>query len=237
MSKFLLNLLVQISKSLVNSKIQFLIQKFLFFAFGPADLAAHSALAQPAPLASLLWRAKFILASPASPRVDGVFAEVRFPIWFAPSELAASFSSLCQVSLGCQFRLPPLPADHCHLFSSPPATPRHPTSNLEMPGEVFTPRLDPPPLISPLNPSTSRPTINGIKAITADRFPLLHPGVPLPSHYKRVRSSPRPSPHSPRPQLLASKSATSTPSSASSTDRSPLSPSRVRPSAAPSCNR
>jgi hypothetical protein len=43
MSKFLLNLLVQISKALVNSKIQFLIQKFLFFAFGPADHAAHSA--------------------------------------------------------------------------------------------------------------------------------------------------------------------------------------------------
>jgi hypothetical protein len=43
MSKLLLNLLVQITKTLVNSKIQFLIQKSLFFAFGPADLAAHSA--------------------------------------------------------------------------------------------------------------------------------------------------------------------------------------------------
>jgi hypothetical protein len=43
MSKFLLNLLVQISKALVNSKIQFLVQNFLFFAFSPADLAAHSA--------------------------------------------------------------------------------------------------------------------------------------------------------------------------------------------------
>jgi hypothetical protein len=37
MSKSLLNLLVQISKALVNSKIQFLIQKS-FFAFGPANL-------------------------------------------------------------------------------------------------------------------------------------------------------------------------------------------------------
>jgi hypothetical protein len=43
MSKFLLNLLLQISKALVNSKIQFLIQKFFFLAFGPVDLAAHSA--------------------------------------------------------------------------------------------------------------------------------------------------------------------------------------------------
>jgi hypothetical protein len=43
MSKFLLNLLVQIFKALVNSKIQFLIQNILSFAFGPADLVAHSA--------------------------------------------------------------------------------------------------------------------------------------------------------------------------------------------------
>jgi hypothetical protein len=40
MSKFLLNLLVQISKALINLKIQFLIQKFFFFAFGPVDLEA-----------------------------------------------------------------------------------------------------------------------------------------------------------------------------------------------------
>jgi hypothetical protein len=57
MSNFLLNLLVQISKALVNLKIQFLIQKFLFFAFGPTDLAAHSVVGQPAPLASLLPQA------------------------------------------------------------------------------------------------------------------------------------------------------------------------------------
>jgi hypothetical protein len=38
MSKFLLNLLLQISKALVNSKIQFLFQKFLFFLiFGPTS--------------------------------------------------------------------------------------------------------------------------------------------------------------------------------------------------------
>jgi hypothetical protein len=101
-------------------------------------------LAQPAPLASLLSQAEFNLAGPASPHVDGVFAEVRFPFWFAPFELAASLSSLCQVGLGCQFCLPPPPADRCHFLSSPPATPRRPTSDLEMSGEVFTPRLDSP---------------------------------------------------------------------------------------------
>jgi hypothetical protein len=56
MSKFLLNLLVQIFKALINLKVQFLIQKFFFFAFGPANLTAHSAFgaarpAGPSPLA------------------------------------------------------------------------------------------------------------------------------------------------------------------------------------------
>jgi hypothetical protein len=52
MSKFLLNLL-QISKALVNSKIQSLIQKFFFHTFGPTDLVAHSAFGLANLLASL----------------------------------------------------------------------------------------------------------------------------------------------------------------------------------------
>jgi hypothetical protein len=58
MSKFLLNLLVQISKALVNSEIQFLIQKFFFLSFGTADLAAHLAVgpAGPAGLSPLTGR-------------------------------------------------------------------------------------------------------------------------------------------------------------------------------------
>jgi hypothetical protein len=63
--------------------------------------------------------------------------------------------------------------------------------------------------------------------------PSPRPGVPLPGHYKKVRSTPRPSPHSPRPHLLAPESTTFTPSSASSTDCSPPLPGRVQPSAAP----
>jgi hypothetical protein len=145
MSKFLLNLLVQISKVLVNSKIKFLIQKFFSSLSARPTLRPTRSLAQPAPLASLFSRAEFNLAGPASPHVDGVFAEVCFPFWFAPSELATSLSSLCQVGPGCQFRLPPLPADRCHFLSSPPATLPRPASNLKMPGEVFTPRLDSPP--------------------------------------------------------------------------------------------
>jgi hypothetical protein len=79
MSKFLLNLLLQISKALINSKIQFLIQKFLFLIFGPADLAAHSAVgpAGPAGLSPLPQATAHRPAQAAQPaRVVGVIAEV-----------------------------------------------------------------------------------------------------------------------------------------------------------------
>jgi hypothetical protein len=145
MSKFLLNLLLLISKALVNSKIQFLIQKFFFLTFGLADLAAHSAFGLASPLTSLLLLAETTLASPPSPCVGRVFTEERFPLWFASSELVASLSSLCQVGPSCQFCLPPMLADRCRFLPSPSATPRRLTSDLEMPGEVFTPHLDSPP--------------------------------------------------------------------------------------------
>jgi hypothetical protein len=73
---------VQISKALVNSKIQFLIQNFFFFTFGPADLAAHSASVWPSqpPLASLLPQAEAHRPAQAAQPTHaiGVFVEVRF---------------------------------------------------------------------------------------------------------------------------------------------------------------
>jgi hypothetical protein len=90
MSKFLLNLLLQISKALVNSKIQFLIQKFFFHTFGPADIAAHSAFGPASPLASLPPQAETAPAGPPCPHVGRVFTGIRFPFWFAPSRLASS---------------------------------------------------------------------------------------------------------------------------------------------------
>jgi hypothetical protein len=62
MSKFLRNLLLQISKALVNSKIQFLIQKLFFLAFGLVNLAARSA------------------SGPSSPRVGRVFVGNMFSL-------------------------------------------------------------------------------------------------------------------------------------------------------------
>jgi hypothetical protein len=122
MSKFLLNLLLQISKALVNSKIYFLIQKFFFLTFGPANLAAHSAFGPASPLALLPPQAETAPTSPPSLRVGRVFTGIRFPFWFTPSELAASPSSLCQAGPGCQLHPPTARARLCrHRF---PATER-----------------------------------------------------------------------------------------------------------------
>jgi hypothetical protein len=96
MSKSLLNLLVQISKALVNSKIKFLIQKkSFFFTFGPATLTGPLGLWPsrphwPSPPAG---RSPAHLASqPLSPRVPlAYFTE---DVFFFDSRLPFSLSSL-----------------------------------------------------------------------------------------------------------------------------------------------
>jgi hypothetical protein len=73
MSKFLLNLLVQISKALVNSKVQFLIQKISFLRFRPGRPCGPLGLwPSRLPLASLSPQAETALAGPSSLRVGGV---------------------------------------------------------------------------------------------------------------------------------------------------------------------
>jgi hypothetical protein len=73
MSKFLLNLLLQISKALINSKIQFFNSEILFLDFGPADLVAHSASGPASPLAAPPPQAETVPAGPSSSHVDRVF--------------------------------------------------------------------------------------------------------------------------------------------------------------------
>jgi hypothetical protein len=127
MSKFLLNLL-QISKALVNSKFQFLIQKSFFLAFGPANLAARSA------------------SGPSSPRVGRVFVENTFSlsVHAFPSRSPVPRLSDNRTSLvRCVF--PTAPANPSRFLSTPLATPRRPTSDLMMPGKTITPHLDSPP--------------------------------------------------------------------------------------------
>jgi hypothetical protein len=144
----------------------------------------------------------------------------RLPSWPPPSRLSVKWARA--VSFIFRPRRPTVATSSRHL--RPPRTARPPTSSCQARSSLHALI---PPLISLLNPSSSRPAINGVKAITAGHFPLPRPGVPLPDHYKRMRSTPRPSPHSPRPQSLASESAVPTPSSASSADCSPPSFGRV----------
>jgi hypothetical protein len=69
MSKFLLNLLLQISKALVNSKIQFLIQKSFSLLSARPTLRPVRPLAQPAHRPRRSPQAKIVPTGPSSPRV------------------------------------------------------------------------------------------------------------------------------------------------------------------------
>jgi hypothetical protein len=177
MSKFLLNLLLQISKALVNSKIQIFNSEILFPYFRPGRPCGPLGLwpSQPAGLAAPAGRnpprpAHLARASVASSR------EYVFP-----------FGS-------CLLNWPPLP----HLFVKrapavsnvphlrPPELARAATASrppcatqLRASGaaEPLPPRLHFPSLNSPLKPS---PVFNGVKAINAGVNPPGHPSPVLP---------------------------------------------------------
>jgi hypothetical protein len=136
MSKFLLNLLVQIFKALVYSKIQFLFRKEFSSDFGPSG-PASPVLAYFAPQAAVSTLSPFGLSS------LGVFAKRCISFDFAHSgNDFFSLSRHCHV--GPARQLHPLPhtgrSQSRRLLSSPPpATLRRPASSIEMPIEVFTP--------------------------------------------------------------------------------------------------
>jgi hypothetical protein len=101
MSKFLLNLCVQISKALVYSKIQFLFEKEFSSYFGQSS---------PAPLALAHFAPQAVGSplSPFGPSSFGVFAERRISFDFAHSGRDVfSLSHHCHVGPTCQ--LHPLP--------------------------------------------------------------------------------------------------------------------------------
>jgi hypothetical protein len=74
MSKFLLNLLLQISKAFINSKIQFLIQKFFFLISARPTLRPTRPLSPASPLAAPSPAGRKRPAGPSSPHVGRVFA-------------------------------------------------------------------------------------------------------------------------------------------------------------------
>jgi hypothetical protein len=130
MSKFLLNLLLQISKALVNSKIQFLIQKFYFLISARPTLQPTRPLAQPAHWPRRPRRPK--LSRPVHPARALVASsqKIRLPFWFTPSEPAASPTSLCQPGPSCQFHPPPPAARARPRRHRSPATERRPAPRL-----------------------------------------------------------------------------------------------------------
>jgi hypothetical protein len=104
--------------------------EILFPYFRPGRPCGLLGLCPASPLASLPPQAKTAPAGPPSPRVSRVFTGICFPFWFAPSESAASPSSLCQAGPSCQLRPPP-PAARPHPCRHHfPATKRRPAPGL-----------------------------------------------------------------------------------------------------------
>jgi hypothetical protein len=100
MSKFLLNLLLQISKTLVNSKNPIFNSEIIFLAFGPANLAARSASCPASPLAAPFPAGRNRPGRPIQPtRLRGKYV---FLFRSCLPEPAASPSSLCQLGPTCQ---------------------------------------------------------------------------------------------------------------------------------------
>jgi hypothetical protein len=120
MSKFLLNLLLQISKALINSKTQFLIQKSFFLRFwlgrpcGPLGLRpSRLPLASPLPQAEAHRPTQ--AAQPAC--TVGVIPEVRFLHGFTLFVLDAfSLSSADAWVPRVSPVFPTAPADPCQKF-------------------------------------------------------------------------------------------------------------------------
>jgi hypothetical protein len=155
MSKFLLNLLVQISKALVNSKIQFLIQKFFSSLSARPTLWPTRSLAQPAPLASLLSHRPKPTGrpKPLSPRVPLAYSQ------------KYSFSIDSRLLFSAPSLYPPL--THGPRVSVPSSPPRRPIPVRNPPRRRFpalslcasdaAKLLRPPLIISLLNPLQTEP--------------------------------------------------------------------------------
>jgi hypothetical protein len=186
MSKFLLNLLLQFSKALLNSKSDFNSEILLFsfphfrpsrpaFPHRPWPTGRPSRLAHPGPPAS----------QPLGPHADGVFCEIRFLLDFAHS-VCSAFSS------------PPLtPGPHLSYVSSPPSRPPRttapprpapPSPCLGIPWAI----TDPPPitpLLIPFKPERNRALIalNAITAALLRPSPGALPPAPIkaPEHPRR----------------------------------------------------
>jgi hypothetical protein len=170
MSKFLLNLLLQISKAILNSKIQFLIQRSFFLAFGPADLAAHSAFGPAGSRWPLLSRRPKPIGRPKPLGPRASLAYLQKYVFFFDSRLPSSAPSLSPLAdawtpLVRFFFSTALPRPRpCH---------RHTTAPRSAPRDATEPL--PPPSLPPLIPPSNRALtkLNGLNHHSPP--PLLRP--------------------------------------------------------------
>jgi hypothetical protein len=148
MSKFLPNLLLQISKALVNSKIQFLIQKFFFLISARPTLRSTRPLSLASPLAAPSPAGRKLPAGPSSPRVGRVFAENTFSFTdhaFPSRPPSPSVTATWAPPVGFVVSL--APADPSQKF------PRAAASSRRCPAPRMPPSFyNPPSSLSPLNP-------------------------------------------------------------------------------------
>jgi hypothetical protein len=178
MSKFLLNLFLQISKDMVKSKIQFLIQKFLFFAFCPTDLAAHSAFG---PVGFRWPRCPRRLKPPSSAHPARVSVASQWEYVFPFCSRLPSWSLLPRLSIKQALAVSSVP----HL--RPPelgraTTASRPPRATQLHASGATEPL-PPRHQSTINSHLKTLVFNGVKAINAGVNPG-HPSPVLPRPYK-----------------------------------------------------
>jgi hypothetical protein len=145
MLKFLLNLLLQISKALINSKIQFLIRKFLFPDFRPGRPRGPLGLWPRKPTGHAVPAGRNRPACPSSPRVGRVFTGNTF------SSSVHAFPS----------RLPPprslTTGPHFSASSSPPCRPTPAVNSLHRHSLRRPLRASSFPPLIPFKPSLNEP--------------------------------------------------------------------------------
>jgi hypothetical protein len=153
MSKFLLNLLLQISKPLVNSKNPIFNSEIIFSCFRPGQPCGPFSLWASQPTGRAVPAGRNIPGQPIQPaRRSHLRRKYVFPFGSRLPETTASPSSLCQPGPTCQIH--PLPSAGRPRSEIPcaAAPPRH-CPVPRMPPSFYSP----PSSLSPLNPPQTEP--------------------------------------------------------------------------------
>jgi hypothetical protein len=204
MSKFLLNLLVQISKALVYSKIKFYSEKNFphFWPNRPSSQPAHRTFGPATDHFSFPSRPAAF--PPTRPRPLGRPsrpARQWRPTQLPPSSRGSASSRAAFAPLRTRLTGGPHPSPltsgsarvQSRRHRLPPLLPHSPAPHLGMPPEPLPPHHHSPLILPPLNLA---PAFNGVRAIKAAVIPATPPRrspQPLPSTLAPITSHPSPS--------------------------------------------